>query len=228
MTHEFEFYPTESFIDNFGIGLFSEVRYDFYGKNKEKFLQPYFYINVKGQTNIYINYFLVNDELFRNVWLKNVHRESFRINSRPLNEISVSANITAGKFIYRSSSPTIGDGHNISLDIVLKPTPQFNLELTYARARLSDENTNELFYDGNIYRAVGIYQFSPEMFFRTILQYDTFAKVFQVYPLFSYKLNAFTTFFAGATSSYFNYGDNSGVVNTSQQYFLKLQYLLGV
>lgn len=122
----------------------------------------------------------------------------------------------------------MGKGHNISFDIVLKPTSQFNFEFSYSRARLSSNDTGELYYDGNIYRAVAIYQFSPEIFFRTIVQYDTFAKNFQIYPLFSYKLNAFTTFFAGATSSYFNYEGNNGVINTSQQYFLKLQYLLGI
>ncbi len=75
---------------------------------------------------------------------------------------------------------------------------------------------------------MAIYQFSPEIFVRTILQYNTFSKEIQVYPLFSYKLNAFTTFFAGVTSNYLNYENNYGFRNTNQQYFVKLQYLLGI
>jgi len=228
MTHEYDFYPTNSFIDNGGFGLTSELRYDFYGKQKEQFVQPYFFMTVKGQTNINLQYLLVNDENFHGIWFRGIHRGYFQINTRPLNEIYVFASIQFGKYIYRSDTPSMGKGHNISLDIVLKPTSQFNFEFSYSRARLSSDDTGELYYDGNIYRAVAIYQFSSEIFFRTILQYDTFAKNFQVYPLFSYKLNAFTTFFAGATSSYFNYEGDNGVVNTSQQYFLKLQYLFGI
>ena len=228
MTHEYDFYPTNSFIDNGGFGFSSELRYDFYGTQKEQFAEPYLFLNVKGQTNINFNYLLVNDENFHGIWFRGIHRSYFAINSRPLDEISVFASFQLGKFIYRTDTPTMGYGHNISLDIVLMPTSHFNFEFSYSRARLSSNDTGELYYDGNIYRAVAIYQFNSEIFFRTILQYDTFAKNFQVYPLFSYKLNAFTTFFAGATSTYFNYEGDNGVINTSQQYFLKLQYLLGM
>lgn len=228
MTHEYDFYPEKSFIDNGGFGLFAETRYDFYGNQKEIFMQPYIFLTMKGQTNINLQYFLVNDENFHDKWFRGVHRGYFSINTRPMNEIYVYAAIQFGNYIYRSDEPSVGKGHNISVDIVLKPTSQFNFEFSYSRARLVSSEKDSLFYDGNIYRAVAIYQFSPEMFFRTILQYDTFAKNFQLYPLFSYKLNAFTTFFAGATTSYFNYEGSSGVVNTSQQYFLKLQYLFSM
>lgn len=228
MNHEYDFYPIKSFIDNGGVGFNSELRYDYYGKQTEQFIVPYLFLTMKGQTNISLQYLLVNDEVFHGIWFRGIHRGILNINSRPLNEISVSANIQLGKFIYRSDTPSMGTGHNISLDIVLKPTSQFNLEFAYARARLSSEDTGELYYDGNIYRAVAIYQFTPEIFFRTILQYDTFTRDFEVYPLFSYKLNAFTTFFAGATSTYFNYEGDNGVINTNQQYFIKLQYLFGI
>lgn len=228
MTHEYDFYPTNAFIDNGGVGFNSELRYDHYGKQTEQFIVPYLFLNTKGQTNINLQYLLVNDEVFHAIWFRGMHRFIFNINTRPLNEISVFVNGQFGKFIYRTDTPSMGVGHNISLDIVLKPTSQFNIEFSYTRARLSSDDTGELYYDGNIYRAVGIYQFTPEIFFRTILQYDTFSRDFQVYPLFSYKLNAFTTFFAGATSTYFNYEGNNGIVNTNQQYFVKIQYLFGI
>jgi hypothetical protein len=228
MYNECDLYPVNSFFDSWGFGLNNEVRYDFYGKQKEQYLQPYIFLNVKGQTNIFMNYLVINDEHFKDKWFRGIRRGYFQINTLPSNEISIYANFQAGKYIYRSDNPTIGTGHNISLDIVLKPTSQFNFEFSYSRARLSSVETSELFFDGNIYRAVAIYQFNSEIFFRTILQYDTFAKNFQIYPLFSYKLSAFTTFFAGATSTYFNYEGDNGVVNTSQQYFIKLQYLFGI
>ena len=114
------------------------------------------------------------------------------------------------------------------MEVTIKPTDKLNISLSYTRAALSDFNTDELFYDGNIYRFVGVYQFTNQIFFRTILQYNSFDKTIQFYPLFSYKLNAFTTFYAGATSNYFDYGEGFGIRNTDQQYFIKLQYLFGM
>ena len=61
-----------------------------------------------------------------------------------------------GRFIYRTDDPIIGYGHNFTASLNLKPTPKFNIELAYDRARLSDEDTNRLFYDGNIYRTVSL------------------------------------------------------------------------
>jgi hypothetical protein len=43
-----------------------------------------------------------------------------------------------------------------------------------------------------------------------------------------YKLGAFTTFYAGATSNYQNYDSINEIRNTDQQYFIKTQYLVGL
>ncbi|MCX6170791.1 MAG: DUF5916 domain-containing protein [Ignavibacteriales bacterium] len=228
MGHEYDFYPTGSFIDFGSLGFNSEMRSDFYGVKKEQFIQTYSSLTLKGQTNLNASYLLVNDENFHGIWFYGIHRFNVNINSRPINEIALSISSSFGKFIYRSDSPEMGVGHNLDVSLTLKPTSQLNLSFDYARARLSSEATKELFYDGNIYRAVLVYQFNPEFFFRTILQYDSFAKAYQVYPLFSYKLSAFTTFYAGATSDYLNYEGTYGIKNVDQQYFVKIQYLFGI
>lgn len=227
MEHEFEFYPTDSFIDNWGVSLQSGLQFNFSGVKREQFLMPQIYFTLKGQTNISINYLLLNDERFGNVWFEKINRIVFNINARPLKEISFYGNGQIGKFIFRSSKPEMGEGHNFYAGFTLKPTSQLNVSFDYSRARLSSQAKGNLFYDGNIYRIVGIYQFNSEMFVRVITQYNTFDKSFNLYPLFSYKLNPFTTFYAGATSSYAEYNE-IGLKNTTQQYFIKLQYLLGV
>lgn len=228
MGHEFVFYPENSFMDRGEIGFSSYLQFNFDNIKKEQVLQPYVSATLKGQTNINVSYLLVNDERFAGVYFKNINRASVYISTQPMNEISLYANASFGKFIYRSDEPKMGKGHNLYAGFTLKPTSQLSLDFSYTRAGLSDADTDTLFFDGNIFRLVGIYQFSPELFFRTILQYNSFDKSFQLYPLFSYKLNAFTTFFAGATSGYLNYSNPEGIVNTDQQYFLKVQYLLGI
>jgi hypothetical protein len=228
MEHDYTLYPENSFFNRFTFFVNSNLKFNFVGAKKEQTVVPGISFETKGQTNFNISYLLVNDENFFNTDLTGVNRVQFNINSRPLKEISIYLNGRFGNFIYRSSNPLVGSGHDLSATIQLRPTSQLDISFSYTRANLKNKETNELFYDGNIYRAVGIYQFTPEVLFRTILQYNTFDKSFQLYPLFSYKLNAFTTFFAGVTSNYMNYEGEYGFKNTDQQYFIKIQYLLGI
>ncbi|MFH0991252.1 MAG: hypothetical protein V1799_14690 [bacterium] len=190
-------------------------------------IQPGVYFTLKGQTQVQVDYLLINDEMFRGVWFDDIRRLLFFVNAQPWNELSLSMNGQAGKFIYRSSSPAKGSGHNFSGTVTLKPTSKLQLNLSYSRARLSKDASGELLYDGNIYRIVGIYQFTPEIFFRTIAQYNSFDKSLNLYPLFNYKLNAFTTFYAGITNDFLDYDEPNGFATTARQYFVKIQYLLG-
>jgi hypothetical protein len=227
-SNAFILYPENSFIDRASFGFQGELRFNYDGIKKEQSLVPYVGLSMKGQTNLNASFILLNDENFYGKNLKNVRRANINISSRPIKEIFVFLYGSLGRFIYRSSSPIIGTGHNFETGFTLKPTPKLNLSFEYSRARLSNEQTGDLLYDGNIFRTVGTYQFSPELFFRTIFQYDSFSKSYQIYPLLSYKLNAFTTFYAGATSDYINYKGDIGIANTNQQYFVKVQYLLGI
>lgn len=227
-SNQYMIYPKDSFLDRGSIGFSSSLYFNYDRLKREQVIQPYVNATLKGPINLYLSYLLINDEQFGGKFFEGINRMLININSNPIKELNFSVNAQVGKFIYRSSSPVMGNGHNLGANITLKPTSQLNISISYSRARLSNNETGDLFYDGNIYRIVGNYQFSPEMLFRTIIQYDSFSKAFQFYPLFSYKLNAFTTFYAGATSDYMEYQSTNGFVNTNQQYFVKVQYLLGI
>ena len=228
MQQAITFYPENSFFTRIQPFLAGDEKFNYSGLKKEQYLTPGLQIQTKGQTNINIGYLLVNDENFFGKELTGVQRTQININSAPIKEFSIQLSAQIGKFILRSADPVIGTGHNLTLQFGYKPTSQIDLSLSYSRARLGGVDNNDIYFDGNIYRFVGIYQFTPELLFRTIIQYDTFGGVFQLYPLISYKLNAFTTFYAGATGSYYNYPEGFGIKNTDQQYFVKLQYLLGI
>jgi hypothetical protein len=225
MNHEYAFYPNNAFIDKGGIDVSSYMQFNHAGRKKEQVVQPVLFATFKGQTTVNLSYLLVNDERFRDKWFSGINRGSISVNSRPIDAISLAFQASIGKFIYRTYSPVMGIGHMFSTTINLNPTSRFNLAFSYDRARLLDYDTRILFYDGNIYRSTIIYQFTQEIFLRTILQYSTFGKSFNIYPLFSYKLNAFTTFFAGVTNDYYNYGGEHGFTTTDRQYFVKVQYL---
>lgn len=228
MSHELNFYPDNSIIDSWDVELDASVRHNYDGKIKEVSLRPSTFFQFKGQTGVYLNYRLVNNERYKGEEFKNVNRMFVFINSRPMKELSFNLEGGIGKYIYRDDDPAIGYGHELGASITLKPSPNLNVQFSYNRAGLRNRETDELYYDGNIYRTTAIYQFSAEAFFRTILQYNSFDKTFRLYPLFSYKLGAFTTFYAGSTSNYQNYDSINEIRNTDQQYFIKMQYLIGL
>jgi hypothetical protein len=228
MSQEYVFYPQNSLINKGYLGFSSDLMYDFNERKKDQYIEPYLQLGLKSQTNIFVSYLIVSDERFNGIYFKNINRIHTDISTQPMNEISLSLCAKIGKFIYRTETPELGTGHNIIASVTLKPTSQLNLTFSYSRARLTSIETRKLCYDGNIFRANSIYQFNQQIFFRIILQYNTFDKTFQVYPLFNYKLNAFTTFYAGATTNYMDYRFSDGLTNTSQQYFVKFQYLIGL
>ena len=218
-------YWDEGFIERFNLYLSGRMRYNHEGEEKEKVLMPMISGTLKGQTNIAIGYLLVNEEVFRGIRLSGVRRAQFNFSTSPLNVLSASLTGEIGKFIYRSASPEIGSGHNLGASLTIRPTSMLSIDISYNRARLWSHVTESLLYDGYVGRAVGVCQFSKEMFLRTIVQYNSFEGTMNVYPLFSYKLNALTTFFVGYRNDWLDYGSSVGFETTRTEFFLKLQYL---
>ncbi len=226
INQSYTFYPRNPFVDRGSISINGYVRYDYNWDKREQVVQPQFSLTIKGQSNINLSYLAVNDELFRGVWFYGINRIHFNFSSRPLGMLSFSFNGQAGKFIYRSSEPVIGRGHNLSASVTLLPTHKLNIYFSYSRARLSDNETGALFYDGDIYRTVIKYQLTPEIMLRTIAEYNSFAENLNIYPLFSYKAGPFTTFYAGMSNNSVDYGNPWGFSTTNRQFFLKMQYMI--
>jgi hypothetical protein len=226
MQHGYTIYPQNSILDRARIQISGNIQFNFDGVKKEQVVQPMICLQFKGQTHLDAIYLLVNDERFAGVQFNEIRRFVCLFTSAPISELSISLEGQVGRFIYRSSSPEAGIGHRLDSKLTFRPTSKLKMEFSYSRARLSSEATNSLFYDGYIQRTVATYQFTSEVFLRGIVQYNSFDKSFNVYPLFSYKLNAFTTFYAGLSNDYMDYGKETGFATTSRQFFLKLQYLL--
>ncbi len=225
MEHSLQFYPNTSLVDYWGVDLESGLHFDYQGTRKERWVVPDIFISLKSQTQLYANYLLVNDEMFHSVNFVRVNRWQFGLYSNPVSFLSLSLDAQVGRFIYRADQPALGRGHNISAELTLKPTDRLSLTLDYSRSRLSNVVGGELFFDGYIARMSGIYQFSNRIFVRLIGQYDEFQKQIEIDPLFSYKLNAFTIFYAGSTHDMQDFGQPYGLVQTERQFFVKLQYL---
>jgi hypothetical protein len=223
MEHSFTLYPQQSFLDRVQLNLNGDVQFNYAGVRKESFLEPGAALTMKGQTRLEVSYLLVNNERFRGVSFTDIHRFIAEFTARPIDAISFEMDGQVGRFIYRTETPTLGVGHRFSTSITLRPTTRLKLDVSYSRSRLSAEGEGPLFYDGYIVRTVASYHFTEPLFLRIIAQFNSFESSFNLYPLLSYKLNAFTICYAGITNDYLNEG--SGMVTTARQFFLKLQYL---
>jgi len=221
LVQRYSLFWDDGFLERVNFMLATGTRHNHSGILKEAVVEPSVNITMKSQTQVRLSYLLVNDEFFRLVRLKNANRLQFGMNSRAWDEVSFGVYGQIGRFIYRST-PEMGEGHNLGASVTIRPTSSLRIDVSYDRARLEREADGSLLYDGYVARGVGIYQFTAEMFLRTIVQYNSFGKTFNVYPLFSYKLNALTTFYAGLTNDYLNFGDPNGFTTTDRQFFLKL------
>jgi len=201
------------------------LRFNYAGERKERWVVLGGGMTMKSQTNWNVGMLLMNEELFRGVLFDNLRRLFWNVNTKPSSSFAFRINGDLGRYIYRSDTPQLGVGHNISTAITLKPTDKLQLTLSYSRARLVHVRTDELLFDGYIARATGVYQFSPELFVRLISEYNQFERSFQFYPLISYKLNPFTMFYVGSTHNLHAFDDPYGLQQTERQFFVKLQYL---
>ncbi len=102
-----------------------------------------------------------------------------------------------------------------------------DIEFTQSR----DLHTDKEFYNGYIAGTRVGYQCSRELSLRLVGEFNNFAKRWGVDPLITYRLNPFSTFYAGATYDYdrftiFDHDVRRATTRlSSRQYFVKIQYL---
>jgi len=225
MEQVYKLYPNKWYLDRVQFYLAGNLQYNHLNVHKEQYLQPGVSLTLKGQTTMDISLLQLYDERFNGTLFKDIDKVLLTFSTRPSNAISLTVESLTGDFIYRSSTPELGKGRTLEIGLNLKPTSRLNGSFSWSSASLRDIDSARKFYDGYILRSLLVYQFSPAMFIRAIIEYNSFAKSYDVYPLFSYKLSAFTTFFAGMTNSYYEFGSPAGIRITDRQYFVKMQYL---
>lgn len=227
--HQYEaLYDDNPFIDRWNVSSEMGIRFNDGGQRKERWFFLGANAQFKSQTGLFIGVIPVNQELFRHVYFSNIERMFFEAWTNPSSALSAGVHAELGKFIYRDDPPELGTGHNIFVYTTLKPTPRFVLDLSFSRARLTSVATRSLLYDGYIIRANSSYQFTRELFLRLITEYNHFGRSVSVYPLFSYKLNPFTIFYAGSTYDGRDFDDarRNNFIQTQRQFFVKFQYLI--
>lgn len=227
MNQQYTIQPNKKILKSASISSGLSLINNYEGVLKNFTIQPGISMKVIGQTQVNISYMAVNRERFRDVFFTGIHRWSFYGQTSPVKGVSFGIDGEAGRFIYRSDSPQTGKGFNFTAAFDLEPISRLKTSMSWTMAKLNNiDGDHETFYKGHILRNITTYQFTRQLFLRNILQYNTFGSTFSIYPLLTYKFNAFTMFCAGMTRDLMNYGVNDYNFRTSgYQYFVKLQYL---
>ncbi len=218
-------YPEESVVTNSYIFARYGLAFNHSHVRKDNWLVVGVNTVFKGQIRTFAGVLPINAEQFKGQSFSNIFRYMFEVNARPSDALAIGFDSDFGKFIYRSDNPKTGRGHNLDVWVTIKISDQFQSGFDFGRSRLSDINTGELFYDGYILRNTTTYQFSEESYLRMISEYNSFEKSINLFPLFSYKLNAFTIFYIGSTNNLREFDKQDRWIQSERQYFLKIQYL---
>ena len=227
MNHRYTFHINGKVIQRMQVFSNALLGYNYDGDFKRLNIQPGFSVSMIGQTQVSYTYTVVNQERFSDVLFKGVNRSQYNLSTKPLKGVSISFSGSTGKSIRRSSEPELGKGYNLSSSLTLEPVSWLKTSFSWSTSRLESIATGTEFYNGHIFRNVTTFQFTRKLFVRGIGEYNTFDNSFNIYPLVSYKFNAFTMFCAGMTRDYLEYNqDESNIYRaTGHQYFVKLQYL---
>ncbi|HOP05907.1 MAG TPA: DUF5916 domain-containing protein [candidate division Zixibacteria bacterium] len=258
---QMNFRPNGQFITAYYAGAEYGREWAYDGKMEFKFgdgtvdewIRPWTQINLTGPTILYLSY-LNSQERFAGYHFPGISRGEILIDVSPTEIISGEIDLEFGRSIYRTRphwktsgedsvfiEPVLGWILETSAVLNLKPNQRFytSLDFNYARMDYRDaylrdrpEIADKRIYSGYILRSRTTYQFTRELFVRLVLQYDDFDETFNIEPLVTYRVNPFTKFFIGMTSSYNSYEMTRDDASTyddwqtsSRQFFAKFQYL---
>lgn len=226
--HSYTFWPDKGFFVRVNPSVSASMKFNYDGSVKERVIYPQFFIQCKELISVSGWYLAANDEYYKNVMLKGVHRGGLTINANTSNELNGSLYITAGKFIVRFGDPYVAWGLNWGFTLNLRPINRLLMENTYDYSELATSYHGEMVYAGYILRNKTSFQFTKNFFLRLVTQYDSFDGLIEIDPLISYKWNPFTIFYIGSANTLTDYGPGikrARFIQTSRQFFAKFQYL---
>ncbi|MBN2171230.1 MAG: carbohydrate binding family 9 domain-containing protein [Candidatus Krumholzibacteriota bacterium] len=209
------------------------------GERKDEWLVPQLSLNLTRQTWLEIDQ-LWSNENYRDIQHDGIRRTTVQASTHPFAWLDAGGHATVGRTIFRFGDPPfLGRSRSFGAWLTLRPTSRLTVEpeLDYARMRHPD---GDAVYTDWILRTRLKMQFTRRLFLRLVLQYedldypwyDYASRDLDVEPLLSYKLNAFTVFYAGSTHALHRYReaehpslDGDVWKQDARQFFVKVQYL---
>jgi hypothetical protein len=217
-------------VTNYFAKIETEIRYNFNGKLKRVHLLPIYSMSFKNgfsfdyaySYNIYEEY---NGDEFKNfatnfIAFKYTPSEKFSIFSR---------NLIGKSIAYNISNPEVGKRLRLNLTINYRPNNKLSFSPSISSESMKYIESNEKIYSGYIFRLNSKYQFSNDLSFKIIIEYNDFNSSLFMQPLLKWNPNPSTVFYIGGNTNinHLKESENNWLTDNSQL-FLKLQYLFKI
>lgn len=135
---------------------------------------------------------------------------------------------------YDDVNPVIGDQIYLDIDATIQPNDKFTQYFDYRYQQMTSKIDDSELYNVSIFQSESTYQFNEHLFFRGLIQYDSYRKIVLTDLLLSYQLNPQTVFHLGYGSlheklswrdeQWMNPDELAEYYQTSQSIFLKGSY----
>ena len=135
---------------------------------------------------------------------------------------------------YDTENPSVGHIVYFDGETIIQPNENLTMDLEYAYIQMTSKSDYSELYSETILRSKFTYQFDQHLFFRAILQYDSYSERVLTDLLLSYQLNPQTVFHLGYGSLHENrtWKDDKWMspdllaeyYQTSQSLFIKASY----
>lgn len=218
------YFKKDSFVKQLSTNLFYRLVFNYENLRKRSLLG----MSVEGELskNIYSEF--EYNQTFNRVYdfqdFENLNRWSWFLRFNPSEQLNFRVFVQWGQDIHYSDNPEIGDSLFVGSFNDFQISPNLSFEPSIRFSRLRDQNSNEYFFEGYIFRSGLNYQFNNTLSFRLTGEANSFNNKSFVQTLLKWNPNPFTIFYLGGTNG-FSYIDsfNSLKVNQVNIYF-KLQY----
>lgn len=224
----YNFYPNGRIIQKIEPYFRAGKTWNFQKQPKDEYASLEADIHLTASSNMHPA-FTMESENYNGVQLDKIWRLHLCGSSYFSQALGVSGSINYGHQIARREyPPVLGREFSFYAGGYIRPFEKILIEPEYVYQRSKAMDSDDILYEAYTLRAKINYQPSREFSVRLITQYNDYYKDWEIDPLVTYQLNPFTLIYVGSTHDFHDYHnlDSTGLRQTSQQFFFKVQYLV--
>ncbi|MEW5922832.1 MAG: carbohydrate binding family 9 domain-containing protein [Candidatus Zixiibacteriota bacterium] len=227
----YRMYPNKRLIDEFMPSFSDDYHWNFDGTYKKRNTSVELDATLIGQTSYHPMY-RWSYEKFRGVEFNDIWLVHNCMNTRFSRLLEVEGGVNIGDQIVRNRAISVlGRETTAWLSTVIRPVERLKITTSYTYMTSDSLEGGHKFFETWVGRAKLDYQFTKELSARLVTQYDEDGRSWTIDPLLTYRINAFSLFYAGSAYAYeeYHFLDNDEYQEKtklqSRQFFMKLQYL---
>lgn len=211
------------------MNLGTEFTYNFGGTRKyfDFFYNARLVWKANWRTNL--NVVHVMEEEYEGFVGKNMAEYSLWNSYNPSEGIRLGLFVSIGEGLrYDKDQPSVGKSFFIGSFNTFQPTSKLRIRQSIRYSQMRSKVDNSFYYKGYIARVNMNYQFTKDLSFRIIGEYNEFDDELFVQPLLKWNPNPATVFFIGGSRGYMQPESNKKLRLDNSQIYMKFQYLFDI